>query len=169
MIYKSFNNGIINKHASYNKFGFEGEHYLTLNDGYITPATKEQRTELFLKMHEEGYEWDAEKKELKIADWSKHIKYNPNPPSITKESAWSVEDKSKVQRICKYLNEAKKYYADITEVRECIEWLKSLRPQNKWKPSDEQMEALWLYAEQNNYDGAVLTSLYNDLKKLNGE
>ena len=29
------------------------------------PATKEQRTELFLKMHEAGYEWDAEKKELK--------------------------------------------------------------------------------------------------------
>ena len=39
---------------------------------------------------------------------------------------WSVEDKSKVQRICKYLNEAKKYYADITEVRECMDWLKSL-------------------------------------------
>ena len=47
-----------------------------------------------------------------------------------------------------------------------VNWLKSLRPQNRWKPSEEQMEALWLYAEQNNYDGAVLTSLYNDLKKL---
>jgi hypothetical protein len=42
------------------------------------------------------------------------------------KSAWSQEDCSKVQRICKYLNEAKKYYADITEVRECIDWLKSL-------------------------------------------
>ena len=29
------------------------------------PATKEQCTELFLKMHESGYEWDSEKKELK--------------------------------------------------------------------------------------------------------
>ena len=41
--------------------------------------------------------------------------------------AWSEEDMSKVQRICKYLNEAKKYYADTTEVRECMDWLKSLK------------------------------------------
>ena len=40
--------------------------------------------------------------------------------------AWSEEDTFKVQRICKYLNEAK-YYTDITEVRDCIEWLKSLK------------------------------------------
>lgn len=43
---------------------------------------------------------------------------------------WSVEDRSKIQRICKYLDEVKKYCADITEVRECIEWLKVLIPQN---------------------------------------
>ena len=30
------------------------------------PATKEQRDLLFQKMHEAGYEWDAEKKELKL-------------------------------------------------------------------------------------------------------
>ena len=41
--------------------------------------------------------------------------------------AWSEEDTFKVQRICKYLDEAKKYYADITEVRDCIDWLKSLK------------------------------------------
>jgi hypothetical protein len=40
---------------------------------------------------------------------------------------WSVEDRSKIQRICKYLNEVKKYCADITEVRECIDWLKALK------------------------------------------
>ena len=65
MIYKLFNNGIINKYASYNKFGFEGENYLTLNNGYIIPTTKEQRDLLFQKMNEAGFEWDAEKKELK--------------------------------------------------------------------------------------------------------
>ena len=64
-IYKSFNNGIINKYGSYNNFGFEGEHYLVLNDGYAIPATKEQRELLFQKMKEAGYEWDTEKKELK--------------------------------------------------------------------------------------------------------
>ncbi len=67
--------------------------------------------------------------------WLKSLKPKP-------KQEWSVEDKSKIQRICKYLNEAKKYYADITEVRECIDWLKSLRHQNSWKPSDEQIIAL---------------------------
>lgn len=75
---------------------------------------------------------------------------DPNDSALIKEQAklllelapkteWSEEDMSKVQRICKYLNEAKKYYADITEVRECMNWLKSLRPQSQWKPSEEQI------------------------------
>lgn len=45
---------------------------------------------------------------------------------------------------------------------------KNAQPQNTWKPSEEQMEVLYKYAEQNNYDGSVLTSLYRDLKKLKG-
>ena len=57
--------------------------------------------------------------------------------------AWSAEDTFKVQSICKHLDEVKKYYADITEVRECIDWLKSLDgrvlPQQKkeWSEEDE--------------------------------
>ena len=39
-------------------------------------------TQLFQKIKEAGYEWDVEKKKLKIIDWSKHIKYEPNGPSI---------------------------------------------------------------------------------------
>lgn len=31
------------------------------------------------------------------------------------------------------------------------------------------MKFLWKYAEQNNYDGRILTSLYQDLKKLREE
>ena len=61
-----------------------------------------------------------------------------------KSAEWSEEDIFKVQRICKYLDEAKKYYADITEVRECMDWLKSLKERIGWKPSEEQMEALTL-------------------------
>lgn len=47
-----------------------------------------------------------------------------------------------------------------------IAWLKSLKDRYTWKPSKEQMEYLHKYAEQNNYDGAILTLLYNDLKQL---
>lgn len=36
------------------------------NNESINPATKEQRDMLFQKMHESGYEWNAEKKELKL-------------------------------------------------------------------------------------------------------
>jgi len=40
-----------------------------LIDAVVTPATKEQRDLLFQKMHEAGYEWDENKKELrKIED-----------------------------------------------------------------------------------------------------
>ena len=53
-----------------------------------------------------------------------------------------------------------------------IAWLEKQckqKPQSQWKPSAEQMKFLWRYAEQNNYDGSILTSLYNDLKKLRQE
>lgn len=77
-IYKSSNNGIINKYASCNNFGFEGEHYLVLNDGYVIPATKEQRDTLIKAMAEAGYTFDFEKKELK---------------KIERKSTWIEEDK----------------------------------------------------------------------------
>ena len=38
---------------------------LPLKSKEFHPATKEQRDFLFQKMHEAGYEWDADKKELK--------------------------------------------------------------------------------------------------------
>jgi hypothetical protein len=46
------------------------------------------------------------------------------------------------------------------------EFIKSLKDRYTWKPSDEQMKFLHKYAEQNNYDGTILTLLYDDLKKL---
>ena len=52
---------------------------------------------------------------------NKYIKFKEQ------KSTWNEDDMSKVQRICKYLDEAKKYYADINEVRECMDWLKSLK------------------------------------------
>ena len=49
------------------KYGFDINIPSVLNtiSNDITPATKEQRALLFSKMKEAGYEWDAEKKELK--------------------------------------------------------------------------------------------------------
>ena len=49
-----------------------------------------------------------------------------------------------------------------------IDWMKSLRPQSHWKPSEEQMRQLGYVAEQNKHNmlGQELMTLYNDLKKL---
>lgn len=44
-------------------FSDKGTCCICIND--LKPATKEQRTELFLKMHESGYEWDFNTKDLK--------------------------------------------------------------------------------------------------------
>jgi hypothetical protein len=50
-----------------------------------------------------------------------------------------------------------------------INWLKSLRPQPCWKPSDEQMRVLEdviTMKRGNEYETTMLRTLYDDLKKL---
>lgn len=105
-------------------------------DGF-KPATKEQRDTLFAKMHEAGYEWDAEKKELKIIDWIKHIKYEPNSPSIIEENTeWSKDDEE-------HLNSLIELLPGLT-IRH--KWLKSLKDRiqhqlhspQEWSDEDEE-------------------------------
>ena len=50
------------------------------------------------------------------------------------------------------------------EIDKAVEWLRNLRPNPHWKPSEEQMEALRHYVETTT-DGE-LDLLYNDLLKL---
>ena len=124
-IYKSFNNGIINKYASYNNFGFEGEHYLVLNDGYVIPTTKEQRNTFFAKMKEAGYKWNAEKKELK---------------KIEQKPAWSENDENAVSVLKHIIKQSEKINSNIytKPVKEKLfEWLEALKNKYSWKPSEE--------------------------------
>lgn len=87
LIYKADKSShyIITKYCSVNEFGFEPNSYITLNDGYIIPATKEQRDILFQKMKESGYEWDADNKELK------KIEQNPTERSLPYEKNETAE------------------------------------------------------------------------------
>ena len=127
----------------------------TMNSGDVIPATKEQRDLLFQKMKEAGYEWDADKKELK------KIKQKP--------SAWGKEDDIMLRDILGWL--PAKSRPEYNQIR--VEWLKSLKQRIGWKPSDEQMHTLHdlnltgniSYAGQ----GQTLIELYNDLKKLTEE
>jgi hypothetical protein len=134
--------------------------------GDVYPTTKEQCDTLLKAMKAAGYEFDFEKKELKIVDWSKHIKCNPNPPSIiTKKSAWSEKDEN-------YINDLIKYFSQNERLKNTKEdiviWLKSLRPQNRWKLSEEQMEALDSATENCAYSEYqdCLRELIEQLKKL---
>lgn len=78
------------------------------------PATKEQRALLFQKMKEAGYEWDAEKKDLR--------KIEPN-------SAWSEEDKTNINKLIGWTITMEHWSGaplDIQELTKLREWLKAL-------------------------------------------
>lgn len=159
------------------EFGMQGPDCVEVNT--VKPATKIQRDLLFRKIKEAGYEWDAEKKELKEIEneeydgedygidslWhAKNILkktlgkvdgYQSDDGILEHKCAisavdklykqkpsWSAEETFMVQRICKYLDAVKKYYVDSSEVRECIDWLKSLeervlpRQKQEWSEDD---------------------------------
>ncbi len=93
---------------------------LTINDAAFTllgsaiiPATKEQRDLLFQKMRDVGYKWDIESKELKKTE---------------RKSTWSEEDENIKQLIINILTRQ--------GFQTQVNWLKSLKPQKQWKPSD---------------------------------
>ena len=75
----------------------------------VCPATKEQRDILFSKMREAGYEWDAEKKELK---------------KVEQKPTWSEED----EEILSMLIELVESKEESMEAKvELVVWLKSLK------------------------------------------
>lgn len=86
-----------------------------------------------------------------------------------KSIEWTEDDENKVTLFMQLVEGCDNY-------EELSNWLKSLRPHNMWKPSDEQMYILnWVANILLNHDGVVeeeaskkLQSLYNDLKKLKG-
>jgi len=75
ILFKEIKDNIV-AHCSYNThskhFGFSSNYDTQFDCIFnFTPATKEQRDLLFQKMKEAGYEWDAEKKELKKIEQKK--------------------------------------------------------------------------------------------------
>lgn len=139
---------------------FKMGNYYNLDTIKPHPATKEQHDILFQKMKDAGYEWDAEKKELK---------------KIEQKPAWSEEDEEMIRRIRCYLNEFGNWLSDKNEeksqsIYKACDWLKSIKP-NHWKPSEFQLECLRRViphqdTEIDNELEYVLTELYDNLKKL---
>ena len=121
----------------------------------IHPAAKEQRDLLFKKMHEAGYEWDGEKKELKKIEQTLVIEMKTPEESLGIDSdtynkivdecvygeqnpVWSEEDEVN-------LNEALSYIKDDA-LKEFIKSIKNrVQPKQEW--SEEEVEIIdWLVA-----------------------
>lgn len=136
LIFKTIKDGWIETYGHYynavNRFCVPSQLFCRSYQGTFTPATKEQRDLLFAKMEEAGYEWDADKKELKIVDWSKHIKYEPNSPSIVESKReWSETDENMANDLIKgYLSSGRAYYLAHTS-EEIVDWLKSIKDRVK--------------------------------------
>ena len=104
-----------------------------------------------------------------LVDWLKSLKGRVLP-----QQEWSEEDEKKLLCICAWIKDYPRI-ADFTDemytvANNYVDWLKSLRPQNRWKPSEEQMEALYEETQKSDRirDDRIV-SLYNDLEKLREE
>ena len=102
-----------------------------------TPATKEQRDTLFAKMKEAGYEWDADKKELKkeeVDNLHNYLYGEQNP-------AWSEEDEETLRVVT---NIFEQHGVNLLCYPAFVHWLKTLPNRITfnpyWKPSDEHYE-----------------------------
>jgi hypothetical protein len=89
----------------------------------IQPATKEQRDTLFKAMHEAGYMWNSESKQLLSLKAEPSDKQNP---------AWSEEDDMMIEETLYFLRE----YQQSNRCKDencmqnsvtCEHWLKSLK------------------------------------------
>lgn len=86
---------------------------------------------------------------------------------VQRKQEWSEEDKAILEKCIGAVKVSCYSYSFKSEAEN---WLKSLRPQSQWKPSEEQMKALNTCIMQGEISyvgqGTELQSLYNDLKKL---
>lgn len=91
-----------------------------------------------------------------------HALKNVNLYTKEQKPEWSEEDEDNLRRVIRVLED------NDSDWKELSNWLKSLRPQPHWKPSEEQMGALEDAFRKNGSDEyrKTINSLYQDLKKL---
>ena len=171
------------------KFQTGVEHHWTGKP--VFPATKEQSDTLMKAMADAGYTFDFKKKKLKKIEQkptdeemkealrTEYEKGRADTIAEMQNPAWSEEDEGHIDSLLKRLEGICKSGSTFISTRFAIsedeDWLKSLRPQNRWKPSDEQIVALentlkyfrMLNAFGETIDG--LKELEEQLKKLREE
>ena len=96
------------------------------------------------------------------------IRFYLNNQKEQKPAEWSEEDKNRFNNLCSVIDESESWN-DVSK-QAFKDWIKSLRSQPHWRPSEEQMEALERCVDylddSDNEDAAVIGSLCHDLKML---
>ena len=87
------------------------------------------------------------------------------------QGEWSEEDEETLGWLCTFLKGYGHEFYEGNEENDVIDWLKSLRPQNRWKPSDEQLKVLHdaaIYIDHSMFpcQKGFLMKLYKQLKRL---
>ena len=107
--------------------------------------------------------------EFEVYNWLKSLKDRVQP-----KQEWSEDDEKEVAVLEAYIRSKDWSERHIDRalgiVDELVNKVKSLRPQNTWKPSDEQMYNLSEAAHYRTefWDCDILIGLYDELKKLKG-
>lgn len=116
--------------------------------------------------YESGYLPSVEKRD-EIIEKLKSLKERIQPQS---KQEWNYNDEIIIGTIIQEIEKIpSEKFIDNAKYR-CLDWLryrtKSLRPQNRWKPSDEQMHSLKQAINAFPYETDYLELLYEQLKKL---
>jgi hypothetical protein len=98
-----------------------------------------------------------------LIDWLKALKerYLPQP-----KQEWSEEDENRINRLIAYFEDKESFTAEDDIVY--ANWLKSLKLQRQWKPSEGQLECLGYAIEKAEKDWSPLANnrIYLTLKAL---
>lgn len=155
LIFKQIKDGWIETYGHYydavDRFCAPSQLFCRDYKGTLHPAAKEQRDILFKKMHEAGYEWDAEKKETKLlisngGDFEPELSHK----EVTKKSdkVWNEDDEKNLQGVIDEIqaNKSSAPEYDLKTYDKFLSWLKSIKnrvqPHPKWNEEDEEMKDL---------------------------
>jgi hypothetical protein len=166
LIFKSQTCGWIKVYCDFwinkNKFtGTDPADYGRVSEMNLKPATKEQRDLLFQMMKEAGYEWDAEKKELK------KIEFNPDAlieesyqqqadniiNMVTENPAWSEDDEL---MLGKCIDAASGYYSP-EDKQSMKDWLNSIKDRVQPQPKQE-------WSEEDRYNLSDIEAMIHTMK-----
>jgi hypothetical protein len=99
----------------------------------------------------------------KVKQWLKSIKDRVQPQL---KQEWNEEDESYLNTTIAYLKDAKEFKKTAEN---CINWLKSLKPQKQWKPTEEQLDIIDMILTDEAMDDnvkSILKELKEQLKQL---